>query len=139
MFSSNRKGTFDLYRKAVDSVGAEELLYADDVDKLPTSWSADGKWLLYESAALGSRTGRNLWALPMVPERPGAALKPSPLLQTTSTEFVPILSGWPLGSLGLKRITRCRNLRNAISGTDGGRGQQAAGVQGGCDRRSLAE
>ena len=36
VFRSNRKGKFDLYRKAVDSVGAEELLYADDLDKTPT-------------------------------------------------------------------------------------------------------
>ncbi len=47
VFGSNRKGRFDLYRKTVDGVGAEELLYADDADKHPTSWSADGKWLLY--------------------------------------------------------------------------------------------
>ena len=35
VFASNRKGRFDLYRKAVDSVSAEELLYEDDLDKPP--------------------------------------------------------------------------------------------------------
>ena len=86
VFASNRKGKFDLYRKAVDSVGAEELLYANDLDKTPTSWSADGKWLLYDAFDPNSKTGRDLWALPLTPERPGAALKPFLVLQTTFTE-----------------------------------------------------
>ena len=86
VFASNRKGKFDLYRKAVDSVGVEELLYASDLDKTPTSWSADGKWLLYDAFDPNSKTGRDLWALPLTPERPGAALKPSLVLQTTATE-----------------------------------------------------
>ena len=85
MFASNRKGKFDLYRKAVDSVSAEELLYEDDLDKTPTSWSADGKWLLYDAFDPNSNT-RDLWALPLTPERPGTTLKPSLVLQTTFTE-----------------------------------------------------
>jgi len=86
VFSSNRKGTFDLYRKAVDSVGTEELLYANDLDKTPTSWSTDGKWLLYDAFGPTSKTGRDLWALPLTPERPGTALKPSLVLQTEFNE-----------------------------------------------------
>ncbi len=85
VFASNRKGKFDFYRKAVDSVGAEELLYANDLDKTPTSWSADGKWLLYDAFDPNSNT-RDLWALPLTPERPGTALKPFLVLQTTFTE-----------------------------------------------------
>jgi len=91
VFSSNRKGRFDLYRKAVDSVGAEELLYADDLNKRPTSWSADGKLLLYDAIggdAIGgnSKTGQDIWVLPLPPERSGAAVKPSLVLQTTFSE-----------------------------------------------------
>ncbi len=92
VFSSNRKGRFDLYRKAVAGIGVEELLYADDFEKFPRSWSPDGKWLLYESAGFASKTGRDLWALPMVPERPGTTLKPTPLLQTSFTELSPRFS-----------------------------------------------
>ena len=84
VFASNRKGRFDLYRKTVDSVGAEELLYANDLDKRPTSWSADGKWLLYDAFDPNSNT-RDLWALPLTAERPGTAPKPSLVLQTTLT------------------------------------------------------
>ena len=87
VFASNRKGKFDFYRKAVDSVSAEELLYASDLDKTPTSWSADGKWLLYDVFDPNSNT-RDLWALPLTPERPGAALKPSPVLQTPFNEVL---------------------------------------------------
>ena len=86
VFTSNRKGRFDLYRKAVDSVSAEELLYADDLDKTPTSWSADGKWLLYDAFDPNSKTGRDLWALSLTSERPGTTLKPSLFLQTTFSE-----------------------------------------------------
>jgi eukaryotic-like serine/threonine-protein kinase len=86
VFTSNRKGRFDLYRKAVDSVSPEELLYADDLDKTPTSWSADGKWLLYDAFDPNSKTGRDLWALPLTSEQRGTTLKPSLVLQTTFSE-----------------------------------------------------
>jgi Tol biopolymer transport system component len=87
VFSSNRRGRFfDLYRKAVDSVGAEELLYADDTNKRATSWSADGKLLLYDAIGPGSQTGQDIWVLPLPPDRTGAAVKPSLVLQTTSNE-----------------------------------------------------
>jgi dipeptidyl aminopeptidase/acylaminoacyl peptidase len=85
VFTSNRKARFDLYRKAVDSVSAEELLYTDDLNKTPTSWSADGKWLLYDAFDPNSNA-RDLWALPLTPVRPGATLKPSRLLQTPFNE-----------------------------------------------------
>jgi Tol biopolymer transport system component len=85
VFASNRKGRFDLYRKTVDSVSAEELLYANDLDKTPTSWSTDGKWLLYDAFDPNSNT-RDMWALPLTSERPGTALKPSLVLQTPFTE-----------------------------------------------------
>jgi Tol biopolymer transport system component len=54
VFSSNRNGRYDLYRKAVDGVSTEKLLYADDLNKRPTSWSADGKLLLYDAIRNGS-------------------------------------------------------------------------------------
>ena len=53
----------------------------------PTSWSADGKWLLYDSTGPNPKTGRDIWVLPLTPEQPGAALKPSLVLQTTFDEL----------------------------------------------------
>src|SRR5579863_2359525 len=72
VFAWNRQGHFDLYRKAANGGGAEELVYADNLDKFPTSWSADGKLLMYFT---GPNVG--LWVLPLT----GAA-KPFPFLQT---------------------------------------------------------
>jgi Tol biopolymer transport system component/tRNA A-37 threonylcarbamoyl transferase component Bud32 len=77
VFNSDRRGHFDLYRKAVNSVGTEELLYADGTDKSPTSWSADGKYVLYSS--IDTKGGRDIFVLPLFGER-----KPFPFV---STEF----------------------------------------------------
>jgi Tol biopolymer transport system component len=83
-FSSNRKGHEDLYRKASDGTGVEELLFADDLDKRPKSWSPDGKFLLY--SAVSPKTQDDIWILPLTPERAGAPLKPYPFLQTAFWE-----------------------------------------------------
>jgi Tol biopolymer transport system component len=60
----------NLYRKAADGTGNEELLYADGVLKVPESWSPDGKFLLY-----GTR--EDVWVLPLGPK--GASGAPSNL------------------------------------------------------------
>jgi Tol biopolymer transport system component len=85
VFASGRKGHFDLYRKASNGSGAEELLYADNREKTPTSWSPDGKFLLYYNNAAAA--GADVWALSLTPEQPGAPLKPFLVLQTPFNEF----------------------------------------------------
>ncbi len=47
VFTSNRKGHFDLYRKAASGIGPETLLLGDDSEKYPTSWLPNGSALLY--------------------------------------------------------------------------------------------
>ena len=84
VFRSSRKGHADLYRKSANGAGVEELLYADNLDKAPTSWSADGKFLLYQAA--DPKTGQDIWALPLTPEGPGRQLKPSLVIQTPFQE-----------------------------------------------------
>ena len=72
----------DLYRKASNGAGTEELLYTDAVGKRPSSVSPDGKALLYFGPdPNNARTVSQLWLLPLTPERPGAPLKPRPLNQ----------------------------------------------------------
>src|SRR5262249_49973911 len=61
VFNSSRKEHYDLYRKPANGTGAEELLYADDTDKVPTSWSPDGKFLLYFT---GGGPRHQIWLLP---------------------------------------------------------------------------
>jgi Tol biopolymer transport system component len=45
-FSSNRKGSQDLYLKPSSGVGTEELLLETPNFKVPEDWSKDGRFLL---------------------------------------------------------------------------------------------
>jgi Tol biopolymer transport system component len=87
IFNSSKKGRLDLYRKAADGSGTETEILADDSDKGPVDWSADGKYLLFvrgrnggsdpRAAARGgaSAGGARLWVLPLE----GDNRKPFPL------------------------------------------------------------
>ena len=63
VFISARTGVFDLYQKPSNGAGEETLLFSSDQNKVPNSWSADGRFLLYHSVS--PDTARDLWALPM--------------------------------------------------------------------------
>ena len=76
VFNSNRTGHYDLYRKPASGAGAEELLYADGLNKYPTSWSRDGKFVMYHSAG-DAKTVSDLWVLPLEGNR-----RPLPFLKT---------------------------------------------------------
>ena len=95
VFASNRKGHFDLYRKSSNGSGGEDLLYANNLDKTPTSWSSDGKFLLYYNSALTqgvSGIGADVWALSLTPDHSGGPLKPFLVLQASFDEFDPQFS-----------------------------------------------
>lgn len=49
IFTSNRNGVYDLYEKAADGAANETLFYHSSEGKGPTSWSPDGKFLVYYS------------------------------------------------------------------------------------------
>jgi Tol biopolymer transport system component len=73
-----------MYRRPSDASSAEEPLFASDTDKVSSSWSPDGKFLLYFNIG-GSKTGRDVWVLPLTPATSGAkseAAKPFPFVQT---------------------------------------------------------
>ena len=84
LFDSDRKGHHDLYRRAADGTGGEELIYADYLEKGPSSWSPDGKTLLYN--ALNSKSGWDIWALPLTSAKPRESLQPYAFLQTAFNE-----------------------------------------------------
>jgi eukaryotic-like serine/threonine-protein kinase len=63
VFSSNRKGIYNLYWKLSSGTGADELLLEPDQTKGPTDWSSDGRFLLFRS--LDPQTGYDLWVLPV--------------------------------------------------------------------------
>jgi dipeptidyl aminopeptidase/acylaminoacyl peptidase len=84
VFHSNRNGHFDLYRKATDGTGPEELLYADQTQKYPQSWSPDGRFLVYAALADG-RSDYDLWILPG-PLGKQSVSKPFPFLHSEFDE-----------------------------------------------------
>jgi serine/threonine protein kinase len=63
-FASFRSGAaLDLYRKQSSGAGEDELLYTSSENKRPTSWSRDGRYLLYAVSSRKSKT--DLWVLPI--------------------------------------------------------------------------
>jgi Tol biopolymer transport system component len=76
VFNSNRGGHFDLYEKPSNLAGPEALLFADDSEKYPLSWSSDGRYVLFQSASGGEDSGVHVWVLPLFGDR-----KPFRLLQ----------------------------------------------------------
>jgi Tol biopolymer transport system component len=78
-FSSRRKGHLDLYRKTTGGADREDVLLNDAVDKTPTSWSPDGKFVLYSID--GAMTGPDVWVLPLAGDR-----KPFPFLASDTIE-----------------------------------------------------
>jgi eukaryotic-like serine/threonine-protein kinase len=79
VFTSDRSSVFDLYEKASTGAGREDLLLATPLNKAPTDWSRDGKFILYRSPA--PATGFDIWALPLFGDR-----KPFPVVQTQFDE-----------------------------------------------------
>jgi serine/threonine protein kinase len=73
VFNSDRRGHLDLYRKPADGSSMEELLYADSLEKYPTGWSQDGKFLLYNVLESPNTTAAGVWVLPDPLGRPGSA------------------------------------------------------------------
>jgi eukaryotic-like serine/threonine-protein kinase len=47
VFASNRRSFNDLYIKNSDGAQEEKSIGHDDIDKFPTDWSRDGKYILY--------------------------------------------------------------------------------------------
>ena len=60
-FAASRGGSLDLYEKNADNSGEERLLFKSDQNKVPTSWSRDGRFLLFYT--FGSKTASDLWTL----------------------------------------------------------------------------
>jgi Tol biopolymer transport system component/predicted Ser/Thr protein kinase len=79
IFASNRAGHYDLYEKPADGSGQERLLLKSDTDKRPTSWSRDGRYLLYTNT--DPKTLNDIWVLPM-----NGSQKPFPFLRTEFNE-----------------------------------------------------
>jgi Tol biopolymer transport system component len=82
VYQSQRRGSGDLYHKLTGGAGAEELLLSTTHTKAPTSWSADGRFLMYVS--VDPQTNADLWVLPM--SGPAGDRKPFVFLKTPFRE-----------------------------------------------------
>ena len=82
IFASSRKGVFDLYRRAADGSGADEMLFESAENKRPTDVSPDGRLLLF--------TARNdVWGLPLTGERTPFPILASPGSNEDNAVFRP--------------------------------------------------
>jgi Tol biopolymer transport system component len=93
VWSSRRSGFWALFRKPSDGSGTDQILYGDSADfgnKIATSWSPDGKFLLYTTNHV--TTGNDVWVLPLTSEQPGAPPKPFPFVQSPFQEGYAVFS-----------------------------------------------
>ena len=85
IFTSNRSGVYDLYQKASNGTGTEELFYKSSEGKGPTSWSPDGRFLIYYS--LGQPTHIKVLAVSGPADR-----APVPVVDPQFTSITPRFS-----------------------------------------------
>ncbi len=75
-----RDGVGQIYQKLASGVGQEEVLLNADVSIAPSSWSADGRFLLY--SRLDPKTRNNIWVLPLEGDRQPAVFLQTPFFET---------------------------------------------------------
>jgi Tol biopolymer transport system component len=88
VFSAGRGTPLDVYQQAANGAGTEERILGGGGNKYVSSWSRDGRFIMYHIGNAGSPTGNDLWILPTFGDR-----KPRPFVQTpfneTSGRFSP--------------------------------------------------
>jgi hypothetical protein len=67
VFASLRSGKWGLYRKSANNAGNEERLLENAMPKSPTSWSTDGRSIVFQ--VLDPKTVQDLWILPLAGDR----------------------------------------------------------------------
>ena len=85
VFGSLRKGKWGLYEKPANGTSREQLLVESDLQKMPMSWSPDGRFLVYW--VLDPKTSGDEWMIPLTGDK-----RPIPLLQTSFAEQHPQIS-----------------------------------------------
>jgi Tol biopolymer transport system component len=84
-FASHRAGKWGIYEKPSNQTGTDTLLFESDDLKWPTSWSQDGKFILF--VVNNSKTRGDIWKLPLTGDREAI-----PVLQTQFNELDPQIS-----------------------------------------------
>jgi eukaryotic-like serine/threonine-protein kinase len=78
-FRANPDGIYDLYQKLSTGIATEELLWKSDQDKIPTDWSPDGRFILFNSNDPTMKI--DMWYLPLFGDR-----KPQVFVRTPFNE-----------------------------------------------------
>jgi Tol biopolymer transport system component len=65
IFSSQRSGPYQVYRKTVGGSAPEEMLFTSDVAAIATDWSRDGRFVAYTRGT--AATGFDVWVAPASP------------------------------------------------------------------------
>ncbi len=85
IFSSSRRGGFDVVSKPIDVFGSEETIVGSDKDEAAAALSRDGKWLAFIDYAV--ETGADIWLVEL-----GAGSSPIPAIKTPFDDSNPSFS-----------------------------------------------
>jgi eukaryotic-like serine/threonine-protein kinase len=86
-FMSNRDGVNRIYTNASDGTGASTPLIMDNVNEFAPSFSADGRYMLFERLAEQPNSHREIWGVLLSGDR-----KAFPVIQSQYDLFAPALS-----------------------------------------------
>jgi Tol biopolymer transport system component/DNA-binding winged helix-turn-helix (wHTH) protein len=67
MFSSDRRGVRDIYKRLASGEGADELVFESEISKSVNTWSLDGRFVVYDTGGLGRAP--HLHLLPLFGDR----------------------------------------------------------------------
>lgn len=76
VYDANKKGPYDIFEKRADSTGSEELLLETGTSKFVTDFSANGRFIAYNTTDPARSNKMQVWILPRSGDR-----KPYVLLQ----------------------------------------------------------
>ena len=132
VFRSTRMGPGDLYQKLASGAGVEERLVVSDQLKTPTSWSADGRFLLYHST--DPQTSADLWVVPMVGGSDAVGVPEDPLPRESGPCSRRTAGGWP--TTRTNRDGTRSTSDPFVSAARRGQPQRRLGAGGRCPRRA---
>jgi Tol biopolymer transport system component/DNA-binding winged helix-turn-helix (wHTH) protein len=79
MFTSDRRGERDIYKRLASGEGSDELVFESTTSKSVNAWSADGRYVVYDTGGQGQTA--QLQVLPLVGDRRPRALTAGPGFQ----------------------------------------------------------
>ncbi len=79
LFTSDRRGVRDIWRRQASGEGSDEPVFASDVSKSVSAWSPDGRYAVYDTGDLGR--GSDLYAVLLAGDRRPQVLAAEPGFQ----------------------------------------------------------